>query len=299
MGSSNPVAAAVTVAFQSRVEELAAQAGGIVGFAATKLSTGKHIGYREDELFPTASVIKVPILVALYGESLAGRADLGERVTYREASKVAGSGVLQDLDDGLACTLRDLAVLMITVSDNTATDLLLERLGKDRVEAAMARYGLDSIRVPFSTREMLAELVDLPPTADYEETRRRLRLSLGSGGRALAPETTDRCSPKDMCRLFELLESRAILDDASCAAILDINQRQKFGQLIPARLPKGTLTAHKTGSFRGVRNDAGIVYAPNGPYAVAIFSRALPDEVMGVRALAEISLAIYEEVTAV
>ncbi|MEK7860980.1 MAG: serine hydrolase [Chloroflexota bacterium] len=289
----------MTVAFRARIEELAAQAGGVVGFAATKLSTGKHIGYQEDDLFSAASVIKVPILVALYEEALAGRADLGERVTYRAVSKVAGSGVLQDLDDGLACTLRDLAVLMITVSDNTAADLLLGRLGKDRVEAAMARYGLASIRVPFTVRELLAELVDLPPSAEaYEETRRRLRLSLGSGGRAVVPEASDRSSPKDMCRLFELLESRAILDDGSCAAILDINQRQKFGELIPARLPKGTLTAHKTGSLRGVRNDAGIVYAPNGPYAVAIFSRGMPDEVMGVRALAELSLAIYEELSA-
>ncbi|MGH2451994.1 MAG: serine hydrolase [Candidatus Limnocylindria bacterium] len=268
-----------------------------MGVAATYLPTGRHIGYRESELFPTASVIKVPILVTLYEDALAGAVDLAERVTYRADSKVPGSGVLQDLDDGLTCTVRDLAVLMITVSDNTATDLLLARLGKERVEASMARYGLDSIRLPFSVGELLYELAGLDPAApgQYEEARRRLRKVEGDGGRALDPERSDRATPKDLCRIFELLESRAILDEDACAAILDINQRQKFGEIIPSRLPKGTITAHKTGSLRGVRNDAGIVYGPKGPYAVAIMSRGMPDETLGTRALAEISLALYEE----
>ncbi len=285
----------MTLAVASRIEELAAPTGGVVGVAATQLASGRHIGYREAELFPTASVIKVPILVTLYEEALAGRADLTEHVTYRADTKVPGSGVLQDLDDGLTLTLRDLAVLMITVSDNTATDLLLTRLSKARVEAAMDRYGLASIRIPFSIKELLYELTDLPLDAPYEEARRRLRRVEGSGGRAIVPELSDRCSPRDMCRVFELLESRAILTPEACAAILDINERQKFGDIIPARLPKGTVTAHKTGSLRGVRNDAGIVYAPNGPYAVAIFSRGMPDETLGARQLAEISLVVYGE----
>ncbi|MGH2500751.1 MAG: serine hydrolase [Candidatus Limnocylindria bacterium] len=290
----------MSVALRSRIEDLAAETGGVVGVAATRLADARHLGYREDELFPTASVIKVPILVTLYEEALAGRVDLAERVTYRSGTKVAGSGVLQDLDDGLSLTLRDLAVLMITVSDNTATDLLLERVSKERVEEAMRRYGLASIRIPFTIRELLGELADVAPDAPdaYETMRARLRGAQGSGGRAVIPEASDRASPKDLCRLFELLESRTILDEAACVAILDINQRQKFGDIIPARLPKGTITAHKTGSIRGVRNDAGIVYAPNGPYAITICSRGMPDEVLGTRALAEISLVVWEELAA-
>jgi beta-lactamase class A len=287
----------VTLALRSRIEELAQRAGGTVGLAATFLPTGRHIGYREHDLFPAASLIKVPVLVALYEEALAGRIDLTERVAYGRQLRVPGSGVLQDLDDGIAPTVRDLAVLMITVSDNTAADLLLGRLGKERVEAAMERYGLSSIRMPFTIRELLYEMVDLDPGVpdQYEEARQRLQRALGSGGRAIDPDRSDRGTARDVCRLFELLESRAILDEASCAAILDINQRQKFGQLIPARLPKGTITAHKTGSLRGVRNDAGVVYSPAGPYAIAVMSRGLPDEGIAVPVLAEISLAVWEE----
>jgi beta-lactamase class A len=285
-------------AVSSEIERLADATGGIVGVAATQLATGRHIGYREDELFPTASVIKLPLLVTLYEDAIAGRIDLSERVTYREETKVAGSGVLQYLDDGLDPTLRDLSVLMMSVSDNTATDLLFDRVGKTRIESTMGRLGLESIRVPFDIREMLMELVDMDHTepGGYDELRRLLRLSAGSGGRSMIPEQADRTTPADMCRLLELIESRAILDPEACTAIIELLKRIQSATRIPGLLPKGTVVAHKTGSYRRLRNDAGIVYAPNGPYAVAIFARELArDNVDDDSALARISLAIYEE----
>jgi beta-lactamase class A len=187
---------------------------------------------------------------------------------------------------------------MMSVSDNTATDLLFDRVGKDRIEATMDRLGLPSIRVPFDIREMLMELVDMDHSqpGGYDELRRRLRLSLGSGGRSMIPEQADRTTPADMCRLLELIESRAILDDESCTAILELMKRIQSAARIPGLLPKGTVVAHKTGSYRRLRNDVGIVYAPNGPYAIALFARELArDNVEDDAALARISLAIYEE----
>lgn len=281
----------------SEIERLADATGGVVGVAATQLATGRHIGYREGELFPTASVVKLPLLVTMYEDALAGRIDLEERVTYRHDTNVAGSGVLQYLDDGLNPTIRDLSVLMMSVSDNTATDLLFERVGKDRIESTMDRLGLSSIRVPFDIREMLMELVDMDHSqpGGYDELRRRLRLSMGSGGRSMIPEQGDRTTPADMCRLLELIESRAILDDASCTAILELMKRIQSAARIPGLLPKGTVVAHKTGSYRRLRNDVGIVYAPKGPYALALFSRELArDNVEDDTALARISLAVYE-----
>ena len=165
-------------AVATEIERLADATGGIVGVSATQLATGRHLGYREHELFPTASVIKLPLLVTLYEEAIARRIDLSERVAYRDDTKVAGSGVLQYLDDGLQPTLRDLSVLMMSVSDNTATDLLFDRVGKERIEASMDRLGLSSIRVPFDIREMLMELVDLDHSkpGGYDELRRLLRI---------------------------------------------------------------------------------------------------------------------------
>ncbi|HEY8806751.1 MAG TPA: serine hydrolase [Candidatus Limnocylindria bacterium] len=287
-----------TTAVANQIERLADATGGIVGVAATQLATGRHFGYREDELFPTASVIKLPLLVTLYEDAIAGRIDLSERVTYRDETKVAGSGVLQYLDDGLAPTLRDLSVLMMSVSDNTATDLLFERVGKARIEATMARLGLTSIRVPFDIREMLMELVDMDHAkpGGYDELRRLLRLSAGTGGRSMIPDQADRTTPADMCRLLELVESRAILDPDACTAIVELMKRIQSATRIPGLLPKGTVVAHKTGSYRRLRNDVGIVYAPNGPYVIALFARELPrDNIDDDGALARISLAIFEE----
>ena len=283
---------------EAEIERLAEETGGIVGVAATQLATGRHVGYREDEVFPTASVIKLPLLVTLYEDAIAGRVDLSERVTYREDARVAGSGVLPYLDDGLQPTLRDLAVLMMSVSDNTATDLLFDRVGKARIEATMDRLGLGSIRAPFDIREMLMELVDMDHSkpGGYDELRRLLRISAGTGGRSMIPEQADRTTPADMCRLLELIESRAILDADACTAILELMKRIQSATRIPGLLPKGTVVAHKTGSYRRLRNDVGIVYAPNGPYAIALFARELPrDNIDDDGALARISLAVYRE----
>ena len=282
----------------TELERLADATGGIVGISATQLATGRHIGYREGEPFPTASVIKLPLLVTLYEDAIAGRIDLAERATYRGETKVAGSGVLQYLDDGLNPTLRDLSILMMSVSDNTATDLLFDRVGKGRIEETMDRLGLSSIRAPFDIREMLMELVDMDHSkpGGYDELRRLLRLSSGSGGRSMIPEQADRSTPADMCRLLELVETRAILNADACDAIVELMKRIQSGARIPGLLPKGTLVAHKTGSYRRLRNDAGIVYAPNGPYVVALFARELPrDNIEDDEALARISLAIFEE----
>ena len=282
----------------AQIDRRAEETGGIVGVAATHLLTGRHIGYREDELYPTASVIKLPLLVTLYEDAIAGRIDLSERVTYRDETKVAGSGVLQYLDGGLAPTLRDLSVLMMSVSDNTATDLLFDRVSKARIEATMDRLGLASIRVPFDIRQMLMELVDMDHSkpGGYDELRQLLRISAGSGGRSMIPEQADRTTPADMCRLLELIESRAILDPEACTTIIELMKRIQSATRIPGLLPKGTVVAHKTGSYRRLRNDVGIVYAPNGPYVVALFARELArDNVDDDGTLARISLAIYEE----
>ncbi|HUQ17928.1 MAG TPA: serine hydrolase, partial [Candidatus Saccharimonadales bacterium] len=275
--------------------------GGIIGVSATHLGSGRHLAYQEDEVFPTASVIKLPLLVTLYEEAQAGRIDLAERVEYREDTRVAGSGVLQYLDPGLALTLRDLAVLMMTVSDNTATDLLLDRVTKVRVEEAMDRYGLRSIRIPFDIREMLMELVDLDhrKPGGYDELRQRLRLSVGSGGRSMIPAEADRATPADLCRLLELIGTNAILGESGCTAVVELMKRIQSGTRIPGLLPKGTVVAHKTGSYRRLRNDVGLVYAPSGPYAIAICARELPrDDLDDDRAIAQISLAVWEELSA-
>ncbi len=281
-------------ALLARIAEHAARTEGIVGLSATHLPTGVHIGVREHELFPTASVIKVPLLVALFREARAGRIDLAERIPYRAAQRVPGSGVLQDLDDGIQPTIRDLATLMTVVSDNTATDLLLERVGKSRIEEEMRAIGLVSIRVPHTVREMLTLPWKIDPEAPdaYERVRAAWHEHPEGAPAPIPVEETDRATPRDLCALFTSLERREVPE---AEAILEILKRQKSDSRIPALLPSGTVVAHKTGTIRGVRNDCGIVYAPSGPLVIAIMSKGVRSDVRTDVELAEISLAVYEE----
>src|SRR5947207_2209600 len=129
------------------ISRLAADSGGTVAVSAVHLPTGRRLDREPGRSFPSASVIKVPILAALYAEAEAGRLSWQEPVTLAETAKVPGSGVLRELHEGIELTLRDLAHLMIVVSDNTATNLLINRIGTERVNSLLAGLGYETTRL--------------------------------------------------------------------------------------------------------------------------------------------------------
>lgn len=285
-------------ATQRRVEDLIGGIDGVVGVAARDLASGAEVAVNADEPFPTASVMKVPILFELYRQAEAGQVDLDRRVPYGAAHKVPGSGVLQDLAYGLAPTVKDLATLMITVSDNTATDMVLDLVGFAPLNDTLGRLGLARTAIPFSTRGLLYSMVGLDtanPAHTYDLFLERSRAGrVDWGSRVFADTGNNVTTPRDLNRLLEIIERRERLSDASCTAMLDIMKAQKYNTIIPLHLPAGVAVAHKTGSLRGVRNDAGIVYAPDGPYLISLFAKRLGDQVAGASALAEISKAVWE-----
>jgi beta-lactamase class A len=126
---------------QARVQSIAAEAGGLVAVAARDLTRGRRFDAHADERFPAASVIKICILVELLARAHEGDLDLEERLSVRAEEKMPGSGVLNMLRDGLDLSLLDLAHLMINVSDNTASNMLIDRLGCDQINARMQALG--------------------------------------------------------------------------------------------------------------------------------------------------------------
>lgn len=277
-----------------------------VGVYARHFATGREIAVNADARFPTASTVKVPILFALYREAAAGRVDLSRRVALEARHRVAGSGVLQDLDPGLEPTLRDLATLMITVSDNQATDLLYELLGGATIQAVAHEIGMTNTSTPRSIRAMLHDLVGMDaenPAHTYAMNRERLRTAPANvGGWSFGTgDDNDVSTPRDMVTLLARLHAGRDPSLEACAAMVDILKRQKYNTIIPLLLPSEVEVAHKTGSIHGVRNDVGIVYAPEasgGPYAVALMSRRLSDPVGGARTLADLSRAVWDAFTA-
>ncbi len=285
-------------ALQTHVEVLGAAVDGIVGVYARDLTSGAEVALNADMVFPLASVVKIPILYELYRQAEAGTIDLAARIPLAVDHLVPGSGVLQDLDPGLAPTVRDLATLMITVSDNVATDRILHLVGRAGVEATMRGLGLGSIAIPMTIRGILYNTVGLDetnPAHTYDLYQQRSREKyIDWQCRAYGDADNNVASPRDLGRLLADIAQRQTLAAPSYGAMIDILKRQKYNTILPLHLPEGVEVAHKTGSLRGIRNDVGIVYAPAGPYLIAVCAKRLADAVAGSAALAQISRAVWE-----
>lgn len=285
-------------ALQMEIDALIAASDGTIGVAIHDLTSGAEVLVNPDEPFPTASVMKTPILAALYARAERGEIDLNERIEFTARMMVPGSGVLQDLAFGLQPTVKDLATLMITVSDNAATDMVLDLLGLDTLEAALGEFGLTRTKIPMTVRELLYTMVGLDisdPAHTYELFQARSRAgTIDWQGKALSDQQSNISTPREMNQLLAKIERREIVSPAACEAMLDILKRQKYNDIIPRYLPAGTPVAHKTGSLRGVRNDAGIIYAPSGPIVISLFAKRLGDQVAGSDTLARIARATWE-----
>ena len=285
----------------SAIQDFTAHTGGVVGVAAKHLGTGERICHNADTVFFTASTLKVPLLVELYRQVDAGIIDVNQRIDLTDALRVPGSGVLKELASGLQPTVHDLAILMIIISDNTATDILYNRVGGDNINNTMRQLGLTHTHIPMTCRELLYGITGLEvenPAHTYQLSSDRLKKrEFVLEGDGFSEEKSDVSSPSDMCRLLELIYDGDTLSPQSQEAVLDILKRQQLSTVIPHALPAGTVVAHKTGSYHGVRCDVGIVFSPTGPYTVAIMAKQMADgDRLSVdTSLAAISKSVYDE----
>ncbi len=284
-----------------QVQALVTSAQGRFGVAAKDLTTGETLQLNAEELYPLASTFKIPVLVELYRQADRGEVDVNERFEFTLADRMPGSGVLQTLAPGFALTLRDYAMLMIIVSDNSATDKVMHAIGRNSITPAMRDLGLDRTYVSRTCGQILATLagyeVELPTPQQVQEILAVLR-----GGQqartSWAYEESERNNvgtPTDMVRLLELVHNGEAASAEGCGHILEILRSQQLKQRLPLRLPPGVVTAHKTGTLPGVVNDAGLMYLDSGQAcAIAVFSKDGADRNAGSETIAQIALAIYQ-----
>lgn len=238
---------------------------GNVSLYARNLDTGQSFGLRENDPVRTASTIKLPVLAAVYEAVASGRAQWSETLLLRAEDKVSGSGVVKELSAGLRLPLRDLAVLMIVVSDNTATNLILDRFTADAVNVYLAKAGFVQTR---SMRKILGDGRNLKPvaTGHSAEGRKQDNRRWGIG----------RSTPREMVMLLEKLENGEIVSKAASEDILSILKRQQYkdgiGRHYDGKLP----VASKSGALDALRSDVGIVYSPAGRIAIAITVDNMP-----------------------
>lgn len=275
-----------SMSIEERIADLARAFSGTLGLAAQRLGpgaqgpgpVGQAIAFNAQEQFPTASCIKVPILVELFRQASSGGLALDEEIVLRTEDQVPGTGVLKDLRPGLRLTLEDLATLAITVSDNTAANLLIDRLGQNAINACIAALGM-------------------------EDTYLGTRFVFDAPERNVG-------TPADFCRLLTQLARRAVLDGAACDRLLDMLNRQQYVDYIPRYLPFNRFAeefglsqelkiANKVGMLAGTTNDMAIVTLPSLRYVLVIFTRGCGDvrfgpDNEGALLVAQVSRAIYD-----
>jgi beta-lactamase class A len=236
------------------------------------IDSGAQVGAGADQPVCTASVHKLCVLVTLHELAAAGELDLTEQVECPPAGRTPGPTGLAAMLDPVRLSLRDAAYLMMSVSDNTAADLLLRRVGLDAVNRTAARLGLTRTRAVYGFGEMLGTMrEDAGPAGARALTDPHVITRL----RALDPARTNHSTPRDMTRLLG-----ALWRDETCPPEYGDAMRRIMGlQVWPHRLASGfpfddVHVAGKTGSLPTLRNEVGVVeYPDGGRYAVAVFTR--------------------------
>jgi beta-lactamase class A len=261
---------------QTRIAKLLGNSGLETGFAAIAVESGRMIDVNGGVSFPTASTFKVPVMVEVYAQARAGKFMMSERMALEMRHKTVGSGLLQALGAGIAPTIRDLVVLMNIVSDNTATDMLIERVGPEAVVARMRALGLHDVHTHRTVHEMLLMGWNLPTdgTIDYAALKaasRGVKMDF-TGGAYSRTKENNVATANDLARLMALIARGEAGHAEDCVDMIAVLEQQHYVDRVPRYLPTGS-TANKTGSLRGLRNDIGLIRrAPGDTIAYALFT---------------------------
>ncbi|MCY3898735.1 MAG: class A beta-lactamase-related serine hydrolase [Caldilineaceae bacterium] len=261
------------MSLESDIRHITDNSGAEMAVSALHLETGQRTDVDAERVFPLCSVLKIPVLVEAFRQIEDGLFTLDDRWQLTTAEKNLPSGILVYFDDGLAPTVRDLLTLMIIISDNSATEMVMHRLGEGSITCTMHNLGLTDIHVPLTIRELFDDLL---PSSD--PTQDILALAAGPLNRtgvtySLGPDN-DTGTPAALTELLACIWRGEAVSRAACDAMLDILLKQQLNDRLPRYLPPGTPCAHKTGSLPGIRNDSGIIYAgENAHVAVTVFSR--------------------------
>ena len=262
----------------AEVARLAEQAQGRVGVAAYHLETGRGITLNGDEGFPMASTYKVPIAVQIL--SMVDRGELGlyDLIEIDQSDVYVTSSAISDLldDPGLQVSVHNLLELMLQISDNIATDVLMATAGGSQaVTDRMREAGVEGIRVDRPTWALIANWLGAPDVSednkidpeDYEVVLRapRTDASQAANNANFNSDPRDTSTPAAMSTLLQRIWNREILSEDSSALLIDIMYRCQTGEgRLKGVLPAGTEVAHKTGTIGQTTNDVGIIDLPDG-----------------------------------
>lgn len=255
----------------ARIASLTSAHKGRVAVAVRNLKTGESYTLNPDEVMPTASLIKLPVMVETYWQVSEKKVKLETTLTLKKEDKVAGSGILtQHFSDGATFPLRDAVRLMIVYSDNTATNLVLDQIGISNTNVRMEKLGLKNTAI--NAKVFKGSTTSINP----EGTK---KFGLGSTTAA------------EMVQLLELIEFGKVISAEACKEMLKHLKACDDKNTIARLLPSGMELAYKTGAVNDARTGAGIAYTKSGPVAFCILTTANEDKRWSRENAAEVLLA--------
>ena len=250
---------------ESTIHDVDEHLDGVMGVAIEDLKTGEQFFLHENEVFAQASSIKIAVLANLYLQSQQGKLKLTDLYTVQASDLVPDSDIMGGLTPGVTrVTLRDLATMMVAVSDNSATNVLIDRVGMDNVNAMLDSLGLAHTR-------LRRKMMDL-------EAARQGRENIST--------------PREMMTLLEDIYKGKVLNKESAADFFKVLSTNK-NSWIPRDLPADVKIANKPGALEGVRNDSGIVLVEGRPYVICVMTAFLTNERDGEQAISKVSLAAW------
>ncbi len=248
------------------IEEIAHNFDGVMGVAILDLKTGEEILINGETTFPTGSSIKIPILIELHRQAATGPLKLSDRLAINSRQQVGGSGILLHFgDQGSDLSLSDLSILMIALSDNTATNMLIDHLGMERINKTIEGLGLSGIRLQ-------RKMIDLS---------------------AMARGNENIATPRQAAQLLEMLSKGRVISPEVSAAVLKTLRIPKSSP-IPKLIPVSTSIANKPGGVEGVACDWGLVEIPNRPFAIAVMTTYNGESASADEAIARIARMAYD-----
>lgn len=238
---------------------------GVMGLAVKDLTSGEEFFINADEIMPQASSIKITVLANLYLQAQQGKLKLTDEYVVRKEDMVSGSDIMLGLTPGVTrLTLRDLATMMVAVSDNSATNVLIDRIGLDNVNGMLEGLGLHSTRL----------------------RRKMMDLKAASEGRENVS------TPREMMTLLETIYRGKLLNPEMTADFMKMLSTHKESAMLQG-LPDDAVAANKPGELEAVRNDSGIVLVKNRPYVLCVMTAYLKDEKEGSAAIRKIAALTY------
>ena len=250
---------------ESNIQQVDQHLDGVMGVGIEDLTTGDHYFLHEDEVFAQASSIKITVLANLYLQAQQGKLKLTDLYTVQSSDLVPDSDIMNGLTPGVTrITLRDLATMMVAVSDNSATNVLIDRVGMPNVNAMLDSFGLTHTR-------LRRKMMDLQAAKEGRENI---------------------STPHEMMTLLDAIYRGKVLNKESTTDFFKMLSTNK-NSWIPRDLPAEIKIANKPGALEAVRNDSGIVFVEGRPYVICVMTSFLRNERDGEEAISKVSLETW------